>query len=209
MSKITGQLEDILLKLKEKNNQEGIKYIEEAFDYFIDQYEKAVAIHEPQDIAYTFQKLVDEALLESGIKQQASCKQGCSFCCYQPINVSKEEAHLLKNEYTDIIKEHEEILAIQSQCTDVKEWSKLPAKYRVCIFLSEEGNCRVYEHRPIVCRKYFVVGSPEQCDTLTYPNGQVAVLGDWQAETIDSAIINVTETGLLPIMLNKADETNS
>ncbi|MBL8149070.1 MAG: YkgJ family cysteine cluster protein [Blastocatellia bacterium] len=62
------------------------------------------------------------------------CGLGCSACCVDDITVFEVEADNIRNNYKDLL-EH-----------------GLPHPKGACAFLSQDNSCRIYEHRPYVCR---------------------------------------------------------
>lgn len=76
----------------------------------------------------------DTAILEDLHRDRLHCKRGCYQCCQDEITVFDIEA--------DWIREHHEGLLRD----------ELPAPHGMCAFLNDAGGCRIYEHRPYVCR---------------------------------------------------------
>lgn len=62
------------------------------------------------------------------------CRRGCSACCQDDLRVSQVEADLIRAAHSDLLAGGE------------------PAASGGCAFLDEEGACRVYDERPLVCR---------------------------------------------------------
>lgn len=142
---------------------------------------------------------VEEAKREFGGEIQ--CKSGCSSCCYQVVDVTPKEAQLLAS-------------AIRTKDIDIDgdEWdlqSKMTASQlrdanRPCVFLKDK-KCGAYDIRPGNCRKYFVVGSPEQC-RLEPNKGPRAVdmLLMIESEILMSSLLeSEREMGPLPHMISK------
>jgi Fe-S-cluster containining protein len=75
------------------------------------------------------------------------CRPGCSDCCHQSFRVSAIEGELLR-EGLAALTEHEraDILA------RAQAWR--PDARVPCPVLSDAGECRLYDHRPRICRKY-------------------------------------------------------
>jgi len=190
--------------LKEKRHS-YINTIRAGLDHYIEEYKRALKYEEPQNVACGFYGLVDEKLKEQSVSDFASCKKSCNFCCRIAVNISKEEAYLLRNEFKDIVNEKQSQLAIQKSCKTAEDWNKLSYKDKACIFLGDDGACRVYQYRPISCRKYHVASPAERCDNEINPEGIVAGLVHDEVEIIASAIINVSEVKLLPEMILKAE----
>lgn len=137
-----------------------------------------------------------------------NCKS--AGCCSVSVDVSEDEAALLatvvKNGEVDYSKER---LELQHNVTEegegkFDEWGKLPFKDRRCIFLSEEGRCKVYDQRPIACRKWFVLDDPKNCDDY---KGKAQVQSIPTAEVVASACYSTLKSGRLPRMFKEALES--
>lgn len=83
-----------------------------------------------------FYRKVDEeiARLADIHADELACREGCSTCCVDNISIFKIEAG-------NILHHHEELLG-----------SAEPHAAGVCAFLDVSGGCRIYAHRPYVCR---------------------------------------------------------
>jgi uncharacterized protein len=66
--------------------------------------------------------------------ERLKCARGCHACCVDDITVFALEA-------AQIIEHHAELLA-----------NGIPHPEGACAFLDLEGACRIYAHRPYVCR---------------------------------------------------------
>lgn len=79
---------------------------------------------------------VDSALrpLNWEHEKQLECKQGCSDCCQDELTIFEVEATVIKAHYPELL----------AQGT--------PHAPGMCAFLDDSGGCRIYEHRPYVCR---------------------------------------------------------
>lgn len=94
------------------------------------------------------------------IAKVSSCRKGCSYCCYINVDVSALEAEILKP-----FVRAEDIPQLEKQKNlDFQGFLKLPYEDKKCIFL-ENNQCRVYNDRPLACRKYHVISDPEICNT--------------------------------------------
>ena len=80
-------------------------------------------------------------------REHIECRKGCSDCCHQVFRVSEIEGALLR-----------EGLAAASEQTraDILRRAKdyRPDERQPCPVLSPDGSCRLYDHRPRICRKY-------------------------------------------------------
>ncbi|WP_051632684.1 YkgJ family cysteine cluster protein [Nitrincola lacisaponensis] len=78
------------------------------------------------------------------------CKKGCSHCCKNDINITSLEAEYI------------------AQNANVKP-NSIPVKNEngksICPFLSEYGECKVYEFRPFNCRTFHALDDPKYCMT--------------------------------------------
>jgi uncharacterized protein len=62
------------------------------------------------------------------------CRKGCCVCCVDDITVFEVEAENIRRHHPDLL-EH-----------------GTPHAAGACAFLAQDGSCRIYEHRPYVCR---------------------------------------------------------
>lgn len=62
------------------------------------------------------------------------CRQGCSSCCVDEITVFEVEAENIRRHCADMLA------------------GGTPHPPGGCAFLDEQGACRIYDHRPYVCR---------------------------------------------------------
>jgi Fe-S-cluster containining protein len=74
------------------------------------------------------------ARLEAKHGERLQCRRGCASCCVDGITVFEVEADVIR-------RHHAELLA-----------KGAPHAEGACAFLDDEGACRIYEHRPYVCR---------------------------------------------------------
>ncbi|HKX40906.1 MAG TPA: YkgJ family cysteine cluster protein [Burkholderiaceae bacterium] len=119
------------------------------------------------------------------------CKRGCAACCHLSVDVSPQEAILLRVIAKDQGIPIDEARLDRQASKSFDTWHELPVEDRRCVFLGEDNACRVYEHRPGACRKYTVKSDPERCDMDKYPGGEVAIVFDVEAEIIQSAAMTV------------------
>jgi len=83
-----------------------------------------------------FHQAVDEAAepVQRANSARLQCKSGCASCCVDELTVFELEA--------DVIREHHADLLTMG----------IPHAEGACAFLDDENRCRIYEHRPYVCR---------------------------------------------------------
>ena len=94
-------------------------------------------------------RLVDDGVAPVVERWRAhiQCRAGCSDCCHQSFRVADIEGELLRQGLAALAPEvRDDILA------RAREWR--PDERMACPVLSSAGECRLYEHRPRICRKY-------------------------------------------------------
>jgi hypothetical protein len=67
-------------------------------------------------------------------RDRLQCRRGCASCCVDDLTVFPVEADLIR-------RHHAQLLATEA-----------PHPAGACAFLDDQGACRIYEHRPYVCR---------------------------------------------------------
>ncbi len=72
--------------------------------------------------------------LEQVHAPRTRCRKGCCVCCVDDITVFEVEAENIRRHYADLLARG------------------TPHATGACAFLAEDGACRIYEHRPYVCR---------------------------------------------------------
>lgn len=63
-----------------------------------------------------------------------SCRRGCADCCVDELRVFEVEAAVIRRHHAPLLSEGQ------------------PRAPGGCAFLDDEGSCRIYAHRPYVCR---------------------------------------------------------
>lgn len=72
--------------------------------------------------------------LEKVHADRLQCRRGCIGCCVDDLTVFEVEAELIQTHYPKLLAE------------------ETPHPVGACAFLDDEGGCRIYAHRPYVCR---------------------------------------------------------
>lgn len=132
-----------------------------------------------------------------------SCKQGCSFCCYLPVQITRDEANILVDAICAGVKIDESRLKnFEGRLSSSPEWARGPVDENRCLFLSERGHCQVYDHRPSACRKLLVTSSPENCGVI---GSEVRLVEIPNAEIALSAYISLpfVEYGLMASLIGR------
>jgi Fe-S-cluster containining protein len=92
-----------------------------------------------KNIFEKLEKFYDEVnhltfVLNERHKHRLKCKSGCFSCCVDDITVFEVEAENIKQHYQHLLEK------------------EIPHSKGYCAFLNDKGECRIYEHRPYVCR---------------------------------------------------------
>lgn len=163
--------------------------------------------NEPQNIAYTINRIVDESVaqtLKSKNGRKVQCARGCAHCCKLNVSITHEEAVLL------LIAAEQKHVAIDWAKVErqsphrLATWKDQDPADRRCVFLNGREECSVYEHRPAACRKYLVTSDPKNCNTYRYPGRQVTMVAPVVGEAVVSAMLGVLDWGSMPRMLMEA-----
>ena len=126
---------------------------------FVDRYARAAA---------AWQAEFDRNLALHG--DRIHCRRGCSHCCYHLFQITEIEAAVisravkalpaaeradLQARARDYLPRREEIMRRHGL---IEAWGNLPPEGTrlACPALSDDGACRIYDHRPLICRKFGV-----------------------------------------------------
>ncbi len=92
---------------------------------------------DPVDYVDQLHRLVDELTASLVLHHRArlQCSVGCSDCCVDDITVFEVEAELIRRRAPEVLVD-------------------APGGGGGCAFLDEDQACRIYEHRPYVCRTH-------------------------------------------------------
>lgn len=138
--------------------------------------------------ARAINSMIDDAVAKHLGEEKVSCRRGCFHCCYMFVAVTRDEALLLRASGVSF-----DSALIERQAVNEQRFTELLYRHRRCPFLSEQGECRVYENRPYVCRKYLVASDPALCDTRKKGADMVGLIALHEAEFITSAALNLDE----------------
>jgi Fe-S-cluster containining protein len=146
-----------------------------------------------------------EAFSHPLVQQLSPCKLGCTACCHTQVSVTEDEAKLLAHLITDGTTVDEDRLRLQHAAgNDSGKFYGLKYEDRKCIFLNENGACRIYEDRPSVCRTNAVLGRPEQCDTRDGIQPTRLVRTPKSDMVIYAHYLSSSKAGTLPYMVGEA-----
>ena len=133
-----------------------------------------------------------------------SCHKGCTGCCHYEVEITQNEAVILKNAVGGGLPIDHDRLSLQAERErQSPEWRRFGHRDNRCVFLGEDGACRVYDDRPSICRKHVVTTPVSACTTAGAAVAPVQVL---LAEILLSAELSIegTEFGSLAKMLLKS-----
>ena len=95
------------------------------------------------------------------------CRRGCTDCCHHLFQITELEAAFISKAVTSLPPEQRQPLEQRArQYTQDREkllsdrqvpdaWGSLPPPgLRLACPALEDGACQIYEHRPLICRKY-------------------------------------------------------
>jgi hypothetical protein len=83
-----------------------------------------------------------------------ACKAGCYYCCHLPVIITQLEAEAITEQVLRICTP--ESLSVLKSQIDSRAAARRsePEKKLRCVFVTEEGNCGIYELRPNACISY-------------------------------------------------------
>ena len=135
-----------------------------------------------------------------------SCHKGCSGCCHYEVEITRDDAAVLKAVILrgfPIDRQRLDLQAARERKSAA--WNKFGSPDNRCVFLGPDGACQIYEDRPAVCRKHLVTTPAAACTTAGATVLPVQVL---LAEVLLSAAISIAVEGAsfasLPKMLSAA-----
>jgi Fe-S-cluster containining protein len=95
------------------------------------------------------------------------CGPGCSDCCHQLFQITEIEAGVIRSGVNTLPVEQREVLlararaylparqALSSRIGVTEAWGSLPPQgARLACPALIDGICAIYEHRPLICRKF-------------------------------------------------------
>lgn len=117
--------------------------------------------------AMKLQEMVDAEIAE-GADIEVSCFKGCSACCHMEVEITSYEAEVLKHLVEDGMSIDRARLQQQSQRSlQDPAWREgMRNETNKCVFLNHQGECRVYENRPVMCRRHSVTSAAEYCENI-------------------------------------------
>jgi len=174
------------------------------FDRYAGEF-RAAAARDALSVAREAHIAVDELLDRDRKKDSTSahikCRKGCVHCCHEAVEIWPQEAALLASTAHERGIELDRA-RLERQCRHtIESWQRQPRADTACVFLGEDGACKVYESRPNACRKLLVVTDPALCDAQQHPADVVGRWFSWEAEILESAALDVFGASLMPRLL--------
>jgi len=130
----------------------------------------------------------DMNVIEQQCKISSICHKGCDYCCQQCISISAPEGLLISRalermsykERAEVKRKNDIILkkmaemeiptTAQEFIKNIDRYSKMYFSMHLqCPFNSEEGECKIYDVRPIVCWQYRSYGTKNECKEKINP----------------------------------------
>ncbi len=133
---------------------------------------------------------LQEAFLQRrpDLAAQVRCGKGCSACCRVRVGITADEAALLADLVRNGLTIDRERLVLQAACPDAAAHFQLPLTEACCVFLGEDGACRIHEDRPSACRLVLVASDPAFCATTDLAAQITAVIAP-DAELLATAAL--------------------
>jgi Fe-S-cluster containining protein len=186
---------------KAARDERKVAYLRGIMDRYTRQFRAAATQDAPslaRDVHAAIEIVLERDRKRSATSDDIRCRKGCSHCCRGPVEIWPHEAALLVEAARVAGVELDKArLERQSRYT-VDTWPRQPPADRACVFLGDDGACRVYASRPNACRKLLVTTEPDLCDTEEHPPGSAGRWFSWEAEILESAALEVFGAGLMP-----------
>ena len=171
---------------------------------YIDQFKEVLKHNDGAETIHQAYKMLNDYFrkdFDKQIKEKITCKKGCSFCCHINVDCTQMEVDLILQYIRAYnIPVDAKVLELHAKST-MKERPLLEKS--ACVFLSAEGNCNIYDVRPLACRKYFIVSDPTLCNYKTNPLDNVKIYPDLQMELVTSALVNIQQPENMASLLQK------
>ena len=179
-------------------------FLRAILDRYLEQF-RALQREGVAEAAHHVHITMDQVLERDRSKDQSSraitCGRGCDHCCKVPVEIFPHEAALLlRTARAAGIALDRSLLERQSRY-GIETWNTQPAADKACVFLGEDGACKVYAFRPNACRKLFVVTEPDLCDAEKHRADSIGRWISWESEILASAALELFGATLMPAAL--------
>jgi len=196
-------LTDNMKLLLEKATPPEREYVVAVMDHYIKQYKVLKQSCSPETLAYNFSKVVDDLMLEAEPPEgeQVTCKKGCSNCCYIHVDISEEEAKLILEYCREEGIEIDWPRLKKQKRYNMETYFNAPKDIRRCVFL-ENDLCKIYQYRPMNCRKMYSLDDPKKCD-LSNGLQKIKRFVSPRAEIVACAVMTATKFDTMASLLLK------
>jgi len=105
------------------------------------------------DLTELIQHEFDRNLIKHGAK--IKCSRGCSGCCSHIFNITLLDGLVISEHISKLPQVQREYLQLKAK-TYLEEKEKQENSLIPCPALGNEGECTIYEARPVICRRFGV-----------------------------------------------------
>ena len=153
---------------------------------------QALHVHETMDA------ILESERAKSAADRDIRCRRGCDHCCKVAVEIIPQEASRLLDAAREAGMRLDEARLERQSRYGIDDWRTQPASDRACVFLGEDGACRVYHARPGACRKLLVTSAPELCDESRHSAAEIERWFSWNAEMLQAAGVELFGASLMP-----------
>ena len=166
--KLTRSLKKFILEQETKISKVDFEnFLTILHDALLEAQNKLRSVPAGSSRARKLHQLVDQEI-ERENQIEASCKKGCSACCYIEVEITSYEAEILEKLINEgLLIDRQQLLLQSSREVGDLLWKKSSHFTKnQCVFLNKFGDCRIYEERPVMCRRHSVTSPAHLCATL-------------------------------------------
>jgi len=186
---------------REAREEKKAAYLRGVADGYVERF-RAAGGQEAAALARSVHAEIDGVLeRDRGRSAESSrirCGKGCSHCCHGPVEIWPHEAALLVEGARESGVTLDRARLERQGGHTIESWREQPPAERACVFLGDDGACRVYAFRPNACRKLLVVSDPALCDAGRHPPDEVERWFSWESEMLETAALEVFGAALMP-----------
>jgi hypothetical protein len=203
-AKPTPQLRAFVTYLHDALSPEAFREEAEKARRFYDRHAVRLAALQPGiQRGRELQRLVDLAMQQAN-PTNVSCRRGCAACCHYEVEITGDDAAVLKAAVLSGVEiDRERLALLAARERNSPAWHNPGNPENRCVFLAPDGACRVYADRPATCRKHLVTSPAAACAA---PGSEVAIVRILPVELLLSAALAIegTSCAALPKMLHAA-----
>jgi len=189
---------------KQARDERKKAHLQGMYHHYTEQF-RVVENQDAPSVARGVHSAIDNLLERDRKKSPAcgdiKCRAGCDHCCHEPVEIWPQEAALLVAIAREADMELDNARLNRQSQHSIENWRQQPAADTACVFLGNDGACKVYEFRPNACRKLLVVTDPALCNAAKHPPDSVGRWFSLEAEILESAALEVFGAALMPRLL--------